>query len=176
MVTSLFRRMSNLTLACGAMCCLTVAPGTAQTPAQPPAGTIRVQPSPEIASVIKGGTMPQVLATKLKGADDPMWLPGVGLVFTEPNGNRIVRLLDNDTLTTFVAGLHVPLGMTVDREGRLISLQSEAGYTGVRVVWPAGKEAVLAERFQGLPFSRPNGITSDRKGGVYLITSWNIAQ
>lgn len=166
-MVSLSGRMSNLTLACAAMCSLTVATGTAQTP-QSPTGPIRVQPSPEIAGVIKGGTVPQVIATGLKGADDPIWLPGVGLVFTEPNGNRIVRLLDNDTLTTFVGGLHAPLGMTVDREGRLISLQSEAGYTGVRVVWPAGKEAVLAERFQGLPFSRPNGITSDQKGGVYF--------
>ena len=58
--------------------------------------------------------------------------------------------------------------MTFDREGRLISLQSEAGYTSVRVVWPADKATVLAERFQGLAFSRPNGIVSDRKGGVYV--------
>ena len=48
--------------------------------------------------------------------------------------------------------------MTADREGRLISLQSAAGFTSVHVVWPAGKEAVLAERFRGLSFSRPNGI------------------
>jgi sugar lactone lactonase YvrE len=149
---------------------LTVAagPGTAQTPAQPATASIRVQPSPEIDRVIKGGTQPQVIATGLKGADDPIWLPGVGLVFAEPSANRIVRLSDGDALTTLVGGLRAPLGMTVDREGRLISLQSEAGYTGVRVVWPAGKEAVLAERFEGLPFSRPNGIVSDRNGGVYF--------
>jgi len=35
-------------------------------------------------------------------------------------------------------------------------------------VWPPGKEAILAERFEGLPFSRPNGVTVDRKGGVYF--------
>jgi gluconolactonase len=58
--------------------------------------------------------------------------------------------------------------MTFDREGRLISLQSEAGYTSVRVVWPADKAMVLAERFQGLAFSRPNGLVSDGKGGVYF--------
>ena len=168
MVARQYRRLGSLTLACGVILILAAGLGSAQAPAQSVAASIRVQPSPEIAGVIAGGTQPQVIATGLMGADDPIWLPGVGLVFTEPNANRIVRLLDGDTLTTFVGGLRAPLGMTVDREGRLISLQSAAGFTGVRVVWPPGKEAVLAERFQGLPFSRPNGIVSDRKGGVYL--------
>ncbi len=136
--------------------------------AQPAAGAIPLQPAPDIAGVIRGGTRPQVIATGLNGADDPIWIPDIGLVFSEPNADRIVRLSDAGTLIPFLAGLHRPLGMTFDGQGRLISLQSEAGFTGVRVVWPPGKEAVLADRFDGLPFSRPNGITVDRKGGVYL--------
>jgi sugar lactone lactonase YvrE len=135
----------------------------AQTPA-----AIPLTPTSEIAGVVKGGTRPQLIATGLNGADDPIWLPSVGLVFTEPAANRIVRLKDDDTLATFVGNLHGPLGMTFDGQGRLISLQSEAGFTSVRVVWPAGKEAVLADRFEGLPFSRPNGVTVDRNGGVYF--------
>jgi len=158
----------QVALACGVILAVAAGPGTAQVPVQSATASIRVQPSPEIAGVIKGGTQPQVIVTGLDGADDPIWLPEVGLVFSEPNANRIVRLAGSDTLLTFVGGLRRPLGMTFDREGRLISLQSEAGYTGVRVVWPPGKEAVLAERFQGLRFSRPNGIVSDRKGGVYF--------
>jgi len=136
--------------------------------AQSAAGTIPLRPAPDIAGVIKGGTAPQLIAAGLNGADDPVWIPTIGLVFSEPNANRIVRLSDVNTLTTFVGGLHAPLGMTFDSQGRLISLQSEAGFTSVRVVWPPGKEATLADRFGGLPFSRPNGVTVDRKGGVYL--------
>jgi len=136
--------------------------------AQQAGGTIPLQPAPEIAGVITGGTRPQVIATGLNGADDPIWIPDVGLLFSEPNADRIVRLSDAGTVLPFLAGLHRPLGMTFDGQGRLISLQSEAGFTSVRVVWPPGKEAVLAERFDGLPFSRPNGVTVDRKGGVYF--------
>lgn len=168
MIARRYLRLFNLALACGMTVTVVAGSGTAQTPAPATTGSIRVQPSPDIAGVIKGGTQPQVIAAGLNGADDPIWLPTVGLVFAEPNANRIVQLSDNDTLMTFVGDLRAPLGMTVDREGRLISLQSAAGYTSVRVVWPAGKEAVLAERFQGLPFSRPNGIVSDQKGGVYF--------
>ena len=119
--------------------------------AQSATGSIRVQASPEITGVIKGGTQAQVIATGLDGADDPIWLPEIGLVFTEPNANRIVRLSGTDTLVTFVGGLHRPLGMTFDREGRLISLQSEAGYTSARVVWPAEKPRSSRSDFRGSP-------------------------
>ena len=168
MVACLQRRLSWLALCCGVAFGVAARPGSAQAPGPPATGSIRVQPSPAIAGVIEGGTLPQVITTGLNGADDPIWLPEVGLVFAEPGANRIVQLTASETLATLVGGLRSPLGMTVDREGRLISLQSEAGHTGVRVVWPPGKGAVLAERFQGLPFNRPNGVVSDRKGGVYF--------
>jgi gluconolactonase len=162
------KRLRNVTLTCAVILAIAARPNTPQLSAQSATASIRLQASPEIAGVIKGGTQAQVIATGLDGADDPIWLPEIGLVFTEPNANRIVRVSGTDTLMTFVGDLHRPLGMTFDREGRLISLQSEAGYTSVRVVWPADKATVIAERFQGLPFSRPNGIVSDRKGGVYF--------
>jgi sugar lactone lactonase YvrE len=109
-----------------------------------------------------------VVVKGLRAADDPIWVPGVGLLFTESAANRVVRLTADDKVETFAGDLHGPLGMTLDRQGRLISLQTQAGFRGPRVIWPAGKEAVLAERFEGRPFGRPNGIISDRKGGVYF--------
>jgi gluconolactonase len=71
-------------------------------------------------------------------------------------------------VTTFIGDLHGPLGQTVDRQGRLISLQTQEGFRGPRVVWPAGKETVIADSFEGKPFGRPNDIVSDRKGGLYF--------
>ena len=124
--------------------------------------------TPDIPGVIKGGTEAQVVVKGLRSADDPIWVPGVGLLFTESQANRIVHLTDDDRIETFIGDLHGPLGMTLDRQGRLISLQSQPGFAGPRVVWPAGKEAMLAERFEGRAFGRPNGIVSDRKGGVYF--------
>ena len=124
--------------------------------------------TPDIPGVITAGTQPEVVVKGLRSADDPIWVPGVGLLFTESQANRVVRLTADDKVETFVGDLHGPLGMTLDRQGRLISLQTQAGFRGPRVIWPAGKEAVLAERFEGRPFGRPNGIISDRKGGVYF--------
>jgi sugar lactone lactonase YvrE len=95
-------------------------------------------------------------------------VPDVGLLFTESQANRVVRLGDDDQVSTFVGDLHGPLGMTVDAQGRLISLQSQAGFAGPRVIWPTGRETVLADAFEGRPFGRPNDIVADRRGGVYF--------
>ena len=142
-----------------------VSRAAAQTPAP---GTVVLQPAPEIPGVISAGTRPEIVVRGLRSADDPIWVPNVGLLFTESQANRVVRLGEDDQVTTFVGDLHGPLGMTVDSQGRLISLQSQAGFAGPRVIWPAGKETVLAERFDGRPFGRPNDIVADRKGGVYF--------
>jgi len=144
--------------------CIAVSSASAQTPANP----VVLQPAPDIAGVIKGGTLPEIVVRGLRGADDPIWLPNIGLVFTESQNNRVVRLGEDDQLTTFVGNLHGPLGMTFDAQGRLISLQTQAGFAGPRVIWPAGKETILADHFEGHTFGRPNDIVSARNGGVYF--------
>lgn len=141
-----------------------VLPASAQTPAS----QVAPQPAPDIPGVIKGGTLAELVVRGLRSADDPLWIPGVGLVFTESQNNRVVRLGDDDQVTTFVGDLHGPLGMTLDQQGRLISLQTHAGFAGPRIIWPPGKEMILADSFEGRRFGRPNDIVSDRKGGVYF--------
>jgi sugar lactone lactonase YvrE len=136
--------------------------------AQSPVNQVILQPAPDIPGVIKAGTLPEIVVRGLRAADDPLWLPTVGLIFTESPNNRVVKLGEDNQVATFIGDLHGPLGMTVDREGRLISLQTQAGVAGPRVVWPAGKEKVLADSFDGRRFGRPNDIVSDRKGGVYF--------
>jgi len=136
--------------------------------AQTPPNTVQLQPSPDIAGVIAGGTMPEVVVKGLTSSDDPLWLPNIGLVFSESQANRIVRLDERDQPVTFVGDLLNPLGMTFDGQGRLISLQTRTGFTGPRIVWPKGKETVVADNYQRKPFGRPNDIIADKKGGVYF--------
>ncbi len=126
--------------------------GTSLVFSQTPPNTTQLQPAPDIAGVIKGGTMPEVVIKGLTSSDDSFWLPNVGVIFSEPRANRIVRLDEHDQPVTFVDNLHGPLGMVFDaKNGRLISLQTEPGFTGPRVVWPTGKEAILADNYQGSP-------------------------
>jgi hypothetical protein len=99
---------------------------------QTPPNTTQLQPAPDIPGVIKGGTMPEVVIQGLTSSDDSFWLPNVGIIFSEPRANRIVRLDEHDQPVTFVGNLHGPLGMAFDaKNGRLVSLQTEPGFTGL---------------------------------------------
>ena len=106
--------------------------------AQSPVNQVILQPAPDIPGVIKAGTLPEIVVRGLRAADDPIWLPNIGLVFSESPNNRVVKLGEDDQVTTFIGELHGPLGMTLDAEGRLISLQTQAGFAGPRVIyaWP----------------------------------------
>ena len=84
--------------------------------------------------------MPEVVIKGLTSSDDPLWLPNIGLVFSEFQANRIVRLDEHDQPVTFLGDLLNPLGMTFDAQGQLISIQTKPGSMGPRVVWPKGKE------------------------------------
>jgi gluconolactonase len=152
--------MLTLVLAAG----LGISPVIAQTPPN----TIQLQPAPDIPGVIKGGTMPEVVIKGLTSSDDPFWLPNVGLIFSESQANRIVRLDEHDQPVTFIGGLLNPLGMTFSAQGELISIQTRPGFLGPRVVWPKGKERIIADNYQGKSFGRPNDIVADQKGGVYF--------
>ncbi len=163
MTTWVMRKVAALILATA----LGASLAAAQTPANAP-NTVVLTPAPAIAGVIAGGTVAEIVVRGLRAADDPLWLPEVGLIFTESANNRIVRLGAGDQVTTFIGELHGPLGMTLDRQGRLISLQTQEGFRGPRIVWPAGQERVLADGFEGRPFGRPNDVVSDAKGGVYF--------
>ena len=147
---------------------LTAGLGASSAVAQTPPNTVQLQPAPDIPGVIAGGTMPEVVVKGLTSSDDPLWLPNIGLVFSESQANRIVRLDEHDQPVTFVGGLLNPLGMTFDAQGRLISLQTRPGFTGPRIVWPKGKETIVADNYQGKSFGRPNDIVADLKGGVYF--------
>src|SRR3982074_259206 len=109
----------------GAVCVSSVSAQTAPN-------TVVLLPAPDIAGVIKGGTRPEIVVRGLKAADDPIWVPNIGLLFTGSAADRVGRLGEDDQLTTFVGDLHRPLGMTFDSQGRLISLQSQAGFAGPR--------------------------------------------
>jgi len=130
--------------------------------------TVELQLAPDIPGVIAGGTMPEVVVKGLTSSDDPLWIPNVGLIFSESQANRIVRLDEHDKPVTFIGDLLNPLGMTLDGQGQLISIQTKPGSMGPRIVWPKGKEKILADNFEGKAFNRPNDILADKKGGVYF--------
>ena len=130
--------------------------------------TVELQLAPDIPGIIAGGTMPEVVVKGLTSSDDPLWIPNIGLIFSESQANRIVRLDEHDKPVTFIGDLLNPLGMTFDAQGQLTSIQTRPGSMRPRVVWPKGTERIVATDYEGKPFGRPNDILADKKGGLYF--------
>ena len=70
--------------------------GVSSALAQSWPNTKELQLSPDIPGVIAGGTMPEVVIKGLTSSDDPLWIPNIGLIFSESQANRIVRLDEQD--------------------------------------------------------------------------------
>ena len=123
----------------------------------------------DIPGVVKGGTKIERIKEGFNGLDDPIGLMDGTLVFSESGARRLHRM---DTTTNqssvLVAESNESHGVTQDARGRLISAQARDGSTRIGVIHPAGREVVLADNFEGKPFSRPNDVIVARNGGVYF--------
>src|ERR1051326_152919 len=123
----------------------------------------------EIPGVVKGGSPIRRILQGYKGLDDPIGLRDGTLVFSEPDARRLHRLnTQTDQASVLVADSNESHGTTEDSKGRLISAQAWDGSTRIGVIFPKGSEAVLADKYTGMPFSRPNDLIVARNGGIYF--------
>ena len=122
----------------------------------------------DIPGVAKAGTKIELVKNGLEGSDDPIGLPDGTTLFTEPPASRIWKIDQTGQISVFRENTNGGLGMSMDAKGRLFQIQSAYGHTGVSIIYPPGSEKVVADNFEGMPFSRPNDLIVDKKGGVYF--------
>ena len=132
--------------------------------AQVPSAT-QVVPE-DVPGIVKAGTKIELVKGGLDGADDPIGLPDGTTLFTEPPANRIWKIDRAGRISVFRENSNGGLGMSLDSKGRLFSVQSAYGHTGIAVISPP--ETVITDNFEGTPFGRPNDLIVDKKGGVYF--------
>lgn len=148
----------------------------------PPTDTI----AKDIPGVIKGGTQIQVVIASVpghgtpgvavQGTEGPIALPDGTMVFCETILGRVARVDKDGKESVFVdaAVANAPNGLAWDPKGRLVGATTAAGHMGVQVIYPKGSGAVLADKFDGKPFVRPNDLFVDKKGGVYFTDPANV--
>lgn len=98
--------------------------------------------------------------------------------FTEIVNQRIMRLDKNGSLSVFRENSNVANGLLIDSENRLIACEgAEWSGAGVKVKGKprvtrtdlkTGKVEVIADNWQGQPFTAPNDVTTDSKGRLYF--------
>jgi gluconolactonase len=95
------------------------------------------------------------------------------IYFSDINGNRILKMDAQGSVSTFRADSGRTNGNTFDREGRLISCEgAENGPGGrrriVRTDLASGKVEVLTERYEGKRYNSPNDVVVDPAGRIWF--------
>lgn len=130
----------------------------------PPAPKYEV--NKDIPGVVAKGTKFEFLYEGFEGTEGPIGLPDGSAIFTETRANRITQLKDDRAISIYVQNSNGSNGLAFNNKGELVSVQNLKPRVGI--IYPAGKEKVLAEQFEGKPFQRPNDLVIDKKGGIYF--------
>ena len=118
------------------------------------------------------------IATAVAFTEGPTVDKDGNVYFTETVGQRIMKLSSTGQLTTFRENSNAANGLLLDPQGRLIACEGAASErTGVKVSgkprvtrtdMKTGKIEVLADSFEGKPFTGPNDVTMDGQGRLYF--------
>ncbi len=87
--------------------------------------------------------------------------------FSDVRGNRIHKADTDGKLSTFLEDSKGCNGLMFDNKGRLIACQGAANAV-IAIDVPTKKITVLADKFDGKPFDRPNDLVVDKQNGVYF--------
>ena len=92
--------------------------------------------------------------------------------FTDIGNNRIMRMSPDGELSTFRQPGNRANGLIFDEQWRLIACEGGDGTTGdariTRTTMETGEVEVLADRYEGKLFHRPNDVTIDGSGRIYF--------
>lgn len=125
--------------------------------------------TPAIDGVVAAGTPIQFIKDGFNGTEGPVSLPDGSLIFTETQANRIVKIAADGSISTYQDNTNGSNGLGFNPQGDLVSVQVLDPKVGV--VAPASKAKVLADKFNGTPFVRPNDLVVSSKGHVYFTDS-----
>ncbi len=121
-----------------------------------------------IPGVIAAGAKIELIKDDFEVTDGPIAHPDSGLLFTDNNASRIIKIDTDGKTSVFLEDTKEASGLAFDSRGRLIAVQRAPGFVRVAVIYPKGSETVLADNMDGKPFDRPNDLVLDKKGGVYF--------
>ncbi len=118
-------------------------------------------------SIIPETAKLETLAVGLKQPEGPVWVDGLGLLFSDIMNNKIY-LWSPETrqLSTYLSPSDSSNGLTLDRQGRLVLTQMAKRRIARRET--DGTIVPLAEKFLGKKFNSPNDIVVKSDGSIFF--------
>lgn len=109
----------------------------------------------------------EIISTGHVFVEGPVWIDGVGLLFSDMGSNCINKWNPESGTTIFLKPSFISNGLTLDNDGNLIMMQ-----TGKRRVAHLEKDGQtqtsLAETFDGKKFNSPNDIAVKSSGSIFF--------
>ncbi|HWV16776.1 MAG TPA: SMP-30/gluconolactonase/LRE family protein [Cellvibrio sp.] len=125
--------------------------------------------STAIDGVLAANSKVEFIKEGFDGTEGPLGLPDGSFLFTETRANRIIRIAEDNSISTYLENSNGSNGLALAKNGDLISVQVLK--TKVGVVSPAGREKVFTDNYQGTSYQRPNDLVLDKSGGIYFTDS-----
>jgi gluconolactonase len=141
-----------------------------------------VRLDPSLDAIVSPTTKVEILKEQAFGlAEGPLWMADGAsgyLLFSDIPANHILKWSPDRTLSVFLektgwTGTGAPPipnmgsnGLTLDQRGRLVWVSQ--GDRAVTRVETNGTRTVLADRYQGKRFNRPNDLVVKSDGGIYF--------
>ncbi len=136
--------------------------------------------SPAFDRIVAPGSMPTVIATDIRWAEGPVWVPQGGyLLFSDPPANIVRRwrpggraetsLDPSGAAGTDPAAVREPgaNGLALDRTGALL-IANSGGRSIDRVDLKTGRRTVAVATYRGKKFNSPNDLAVARDGAIWF--------
>ena len=124
------------------------------------------------------------IATSVSMLEGPAVDPAGNVYFTDILMQRIMRFSTDGKFSIFREKSNVANGLVFDLQGRLIAAEGSTSPTAerqgittggiprvTRTDLKTGRMEVIADKYEGKPFSGPNDVTIDAKGRLYVTDS-----
>ncbi|PAX06732.1 SMP-30/gluconolactonase/LRE family protein [Sphingomonas lenta] len=136
--------------------------------------------SPKLDRVLDAGARVETIATGIRWAEGPVWLPRQqALLFTDPPANVIRRWTKHDRVSVFLSPSGAPAfdpklirepganGLALDRSGGLL-IANSGGRTIDRLDLVTRRRTTLVARYRGRRFNSPNDMAVARDGAIWF--------
>jgi gluconolactonase len=124
--------------------------------------------TPAIKGVVAANTPIEFIKDGFQGTEGPLPMPDGGMIFTEFQGTRIMKVAVDGSVSTFAdfgAGNGVN-GLAINKQGEVLS--TLVSKPAINVVYPLDKARVVVDAYQGKAFGRLNDLVIGKHGDMYF--------
>jgi gluconolactonase len=134
--------------------------------AEAPGAATAVATTPAIAGIVNAGTPILLVKEGFEAVEGPLRDTDGSLLFTNNQAGRVLRATEDGTISTWLEAPYGANALARTPQGEIVATVLKA--PAIAVLQPGGEPRVLADKYAGKPFNRPNDLVVDKRGNIYF--------